>query len=323
MFRYILSIVMYVLPSGIEGEPLFSNLSEGYRRDRLELEFRRMLMAGFLPPTFSQSDLSGYRDMAVEWLDVFTEADAFVAENQNLITGAEVLSDVPLIPATRRTRIVDAFLHFENPPKYIYDRASFYSNGDNPASKALRKTVLNSLFIDPGSIAYFKYPRHGIFVDDSVIEQKYPNRGFIRLDYDSPYASEKSGYWGYLLFSPNLRIGFSHGNNRHERMSESYFVELTSRNSTILMMLDKFDTVDIASMITRKVTVLPDGSIDVRTIRFHPYPVMTRYLSLTNEIKYAVPFHLALGNYSVIPGTNSPNALEIPLNPLELETFAF
>ena len=315
---------MYALPSSLEGEPLFANLPEGYDHEWLQSEFQRMIMAGFLPTEIDYKHIDGYRDKALEWLDIFREADTFVQENKGLITGEEVLSGIPLYQANSHTQIADIFLYLEKPPKYIYEKASWYSNGDHPVVHPLRKAVLNALFIDPGQVVIFKNPKDTIFVETADVEKKYPNSGYLNLYNGSEYAGPTvPGKQSVLLFNPNMKIGHMMSEADSDRMSGTYYVELEHSHSKIVMMLDLYESILFASLITSKVTHLKDGTIDVRTIRFHPNPVLVHYSSRTNEIRYAVPMHFSLGSFSVIPGSHSPNRLEIPLNPTELESFIF
>lgn len=294
-----------------------------YGRERLLLEFQRMSMAGFLPSDVDPLRAASCKDMVVEWLEIFHEADLFVSNYSDFIAGAHVISELPLRAASRHSLIADAYHYATSPPKYIYDRCSWYSRGDHPAVTALRKSLISALFVDPGVIGYFNYPKNRIMVDESVVERKYPNRGFVRLWEDSPYAKPIPKKDSFLIFHPHMMIGQSRRGHLPDAKENSITVELTLPHSSILMFLDIFDSVDTAQLIARKITQLADGTQDVRTMRLHPNPVFAHYSSKTGETHYAVPMHIALGDFSVIPGTNSPDCKQIPYSNEKLYDFAF
>lgn len=290
--------------------------------ERLLYELQRMAIAGFLPSSVDVKNLQGYQVLVGEWLDIFSEADLFVSEHEDLIKGANIISESQFHPATRHTRIADAYLITKKPPTYMYSNYSFLIPGDHPAMEKMRESLIQSLFILPGEIADFSIPKHNLFVEDATVEARFPGRGFTRLWSAPQYNIPKAGKDSFLIFNKNLMIATT-GKGTHPNKKEiSMAIELQQEQQSIQLFIDMFDTVDIAQIIARKVTNLQDESIDVRTLRIHPYPVFVHYESKSNLITYEVPLYHQ-GLYRVIPGSQSPDSLIIPFTQNLEQSFGF
>jgi len=210
---------------------------------------------------------------------------------------------------------------------YKVDRENRYSKFDHPDAKRLRMSALRAIFVDTGTIKYLK-ARYNDSSEEKKLRKKYPNNACVGLRNEIPFVEENPGKESYLILHPNFVFrgsdrGFYNSYGHFQVTESHYHTELVLPSVSYLVLYDRDVSNDVNSLVMRKVAKRDDGHVEVTTLCLEPKPVFVHYSSATDELRYAVPIHIKLDAYDVVPGTDSPDAMQGPLNEQEVAAFMF